>query len=48
MECYGRSQDGVNQRRRPRNRMEAAPEEERTYARAGFITAGRKLWISLR
>jgi GNAT superfamily N-acetyltransferase len=28
--------------------LEAAPEEERIYVTAGFVTAGQKLWISLR
>ena len=28
--------------------LEAAPEEEQIYLRAGFIVAGQKLWISLR
>jgi len=28
--------------------LEAAPEEERIYLRAGFVVAGQKLWISLR
>jgi ribosomal protein S18 acetylase RimI-like enzyme len=28
--------------------LEAAPEEEQIYTSAGFITAGQKLWISLR
>ncbi|GIM98178.1 GNAT family N-acetyltransferase [Paractinoplanes toevensis] len=28
--------------------LEAAPTEEQIYTRAGFITAGQKLWISLR
>lgn len=28
--------------------LEAAPEEEQIYTHAGFITAGQKLWISLK